>query len=318
MAARAGAAAGAAVLGIVAFASPLAEQKPTFRSAVHTVPLYATVTDREGRLVPDLDKDAFRILDNGHPADVTVFSNDVKPITVALMLDTSGSMAGRVVRVGEATGRFIDALAAGDRARIGTFGWEVSLSPMLTGNKETLRRVLGEEVWPGGPTPLWRATHAAMTSLEGESGRRVVLLLTDGEDNDQYKLQRPKVSGVKDRAERDGFMVYAIGMFRSQRAVYLVRPDRSTATLANGMPVGGLSDEIVRVVEETGGGHFEVQKDGDLESTFARVTEELRHQYQLGFSPATLDGKVHKLEVLVKTPGCRVRARKSYVAEETR
>ncbi len=84
------------------------------------------------------------------------------------------------------------------------------------------------------------------------------------------------------------------------------------------MPIGGLSDEMVKVVEETGGGHFEPQRDADLEATFARVADELRHQYQLGFSPAVQDGKIHKLEVQVTTPGCRVRSRNSYVAEGER
>ncbi len=69
------------------------------------------------------------------------------------------------------------------------------------------------------------------------------------------------------------------------------------------------------MVEETGGGHFEIKSDDDLGNTFARVAEELRHQYLLGFSPASLDGKTHRLEVQVTQPGCKVRARKSYVAQ---
>jgi hypothetical protein len=81
---------------------------------------------------------------------------------------------------------------------------------------------------------------------------------------------------------------------------------------------GGLSREIIDVVEETGGGHFELKSNDDLGDTFARVAEELRHQYLLGFSPASLDGKVHKLEVQLTRPGCRVRARKSYVAQGER
>jgi hypothetical protein len=84
------------------------------------------------------------------------------------------------------------------------------------------------------------------------------------------------------------------------------------------MAAGGLNEELAKLVEETGGGHFELQNDADLEATFARVAEELRRQYQIGISPAALDGTIHKLEVQVTTPGCRVRTRKSYVAEGER
>jgi len=224
------------------------------------------------------------------------------------------------MRVRESTERFIDAITPGDRARLGTFGWEIAISPVLTDDKARLRRVLNEELWPGGPTPLWRALLAAMTSLEGESGRRVVLVLTDGDDSDGYQVSRPTAADVERRSVRDGFMVYAIGMERSQKTATLAwygegGMETSRQVLPAGLALGGLGDEIVRVVEETGGGHFELQSDADLGDTFARVADELRHQYLLGFAPEALDGKVHTLEVQVKVPGCRARARTSYVAQ---
>jgi VWFA-related protein len=309
----------ACALALASYALRLgAYQQPTFRSGVRTVAIYATVNDQEGRLVPDLQRNAFRILDNGRPTAITVFSNDVQRITVAMMLDMSNSMIPKVLRVRDSTERFIDAIAPGDCACIGTFGWEVAISPVLTDDKRLLWRVLHEELWPGGPTPLWRALLAAMTSLETETGRRVVLVLTDGNDAD-YTYSRPTARDVTRRAVRDAFMVYAIGMERAPGAgdgvARMTSNVTNTVILAPGSVYsGGLSDEIIDVVEETGGGHFELKSDADLGDTFAQVAEELRHQYLLGFSPAALDGKVHKLEVQVTLPGCRVRARKSYVA----
>ena len=76
----------------------------------------------------------------------------------------------------------------------------------------------------------------------------------------------------------------------------------------------GLDGDIVGLVEQSGGGHFQLKADADLPATFARVIEELRHQYLLGFAPAALDGKVHRLDVRTTTPGLRVRTRKSYRA----
>jgi len=114
-------------------------------------------------------------------------------------------------------------------------------------------------------------------------------------------------------------MVYAIGMERSQKVQKAAMYDGTGMEVwrkvsPSGLAQGGLTEGMVNVVEETGGGHFELQTDANLGETFARVAEELRHQYLLGFAPAALDGKVHELDVQVMVPGCRARARKSYVA----
>jgi Ca-activated chloride channel family protein len=273
---------------------PAASQRPTFRTEVQTVAVYATVIDSGGRLVPDLDRAAFRVLDDGRPANIVVFSNESQPITAAVMLDMSGSMVTRFLTVREATRCFVDALAAGDRARIGTFGSEVAISPLLTGDKAVLERILQEELWPGGATPLFRATMAAMDSLSGESGRRVVLVLSDGRDTDTY-AHRPRVDDVRRRAVREAFMIYAVG---------LEGP--------------GFAHELADMAEETGGGHFELKSDADLGKTFARVAEELRHQYLIGFAPAALDGKVHRLDIDIDGGRYKVRAARSYLAGEAR
>ena len=155
----------AALLGL-----SLAAQQPVFRAGAQTVSVYATVRDREGHLVPGLTQADFQVLDDGRPAKITTFSNDVMPATLALMLDMSTSMIGEQLRVRDAALRFVDALLPADRVRIGTFGDEVALSPWLTSDKAILGRVLREEVWPGGNTPLWSAMRAAMSSIATEPG----------------------------------------------------------------------------------------------------------------------------------------------------
>jgi Ca-activated chloride channel homolog len=279
-----------------------AAQTAQFRTTVDTVAVYVTVTDREGRLVPDLTRDDFRILDNGRPVEITTFSNEIQPITVAVMLDMSGSMLGRFLLVRESTLHFIDALLPWDRATIGTFGYEVAVSPLLTGDKAILRRVIHEEVWPGGGTPLWNAADAGMRAIEGETGRRVVLVLTDGADNGPLPGHRSSSGSVSRRARNEGFMFYAIGMESSVPANVWVRGG------------DGLSRALRGLADQTGGGSFVLESDADLTATFERVAEELRRQYVLGFTPAVLDGREHRLEVQVTTPGHRARARRSYLA----
>ncbi|HET7218271.1 MAG TPA: VWA domain-containing protein [Vicinamibacterales bacterium] len=274
----------------------LIAQQPTFRSSTQTVVVYATVRDATGRLVPDLTQDDFELLDNGTPARITTFSNDIQPITVALLLDMSGSMVSRLIRVRDSTLRFIDALRPADRVRIGTFGDEIGISPLLTADKETLTRIVREELWPGGGTPLWNAVYAGMESLAAESGRRVILVLTDGLDSESLPGWKGDFGDVRTRATREGFMLYMIGMDTVDTHD---EPQRAVNAL----------------IAETGGSRFDVKEEEDLHATFARVADELRRQYLIGFSPDARDGREHRLDIRAKRPGLQAHGRKSYVAE---
>ena len=155
----------AIVTGVLAVATLAPQQKPTFRSGVTTVEVYATIRADDGRLVTDLNREDFEIRDNGQAREVSVFSREIVPITVAVMLDMSGSQEGGVNWLRDAAHGFVDELRPGDRARIGSFGFEIAIGPRLTGDRNYLHQVLNEEIWPGGFTPLWAALDAAMTSL---------------------------------------------------------------------------------------------------------------------------------------------------------
>jgi Ca-activated chloride channel family protein len=288
---RIAAALGALALALTVVAS--AQQKPpAFRSQTLTVSIFATVKDRDGRLVTNLQREDFQVLDNGKPVELTVFSNEIQPITVALLLDMSGSMMPRFLRVRESTFSFIDALLPHDRARIGTFGMEVAVSPVLTGDKAVLTRIAREELWPGGGTPMWSGIYEGLVSLEEETGRRVLLVLTDGADTGPLDGMPNRESETVRRAEREGYMVYAVGMQGT-----------------------GLGGSVVRLADRTGGGHHEIASDEDLSKTFLEIADELRRQYVLGFTPAMLDGREHRLEVRMAHRQYTARARRSYVAK---
>jgi VWFA-related protein len=300
-------------------ASTLTGQQEPIRSGARTVAVYATVTDKDGRLVPDLPREAFEIYDNGKLQQTTVFSNDIQPITVVMMLDRSGSMRrnfGLIEAAGEA---FVRRLRPDDKARIGSFAARVQVDPEdFTSNQEEMIRILRTELQAEGPTPLWNAVNVAITSLLHQQGRRVVLVFTDGDDNPMnFKLNNVTLVDVMERAQRENVMVYAVGL-EGAAPNGGGRGRFGGGGLGGGFGGGMLSQRpdpgLATIAAETGAGYFELRRAEDLASTFARVADELHRQYALGFEPARLDDKTHKLEVKIKQPGAKVRARKSYRA----
>ncbi len=288
---------GAAILSLILTwlaAAPVA-QETAFRTGVETVVLYATVRGADGRLIPDLSAGAFEVLEDGRPVDVSVFSREAEPLNIAIMLDTSASMPGwRDGTVRAAVLALLDALAPADRASIGTFGLEIAVGANLTNDRREHLRVLDEEVWTGGGSPVWEALRAAMSSLEGQSGRRVVLAVTDGQDTGGVPGFDGGRSGAERQAVESACIVYAVGF----------------ETVARDSLSGG----IARLTESTGGGHAGVPRGGNLSGTMTRIAEELRHQYLIGFVPRATDGRVHRVEVRLKQPGLRATTRTSFVA----
>ena len=309
----------AVCLAVLFTTSTPARQQP-IRSGARTVAIYTTVTDKDGRLVPDLAQNDFDIYDNGKLQPMTVFSSELQPITVVMMLDRSGSMRGNFRLVEAAGEAFVRRLRPDDKARIGSFAGRIQVDPEdFTSDQEALVGILRTELQPEGPTPLWNAVDAAISGLLQQQGRRVVLIFTDGEDNPMnFKLNNRSVMDVMDRAQRENVMVYAIGL--ESRGTPSGRGGLGGGGFGGGFGGGGMTERpdpgLARVAEETGGGYFELTRAEDLAATFSRVADELHRQYALGFEPAKLDDKTHKLEVKIKRGGAKARARKSYVASK--
>ena len=299
-----------------------ARQAP-FKSGARTVALYATVTGPDGRLVPDLNRDDFEIYDNGKLQSITVFANDVQPITIVVMLDRSGSMRANNRLVEAAGEAFVERLLPADKARIGSFAARIQVDPRdFTSDKDELVRILRTELQPDGPTPLWNALNVGMTSLLRQEGRRVVLVFTDGVDMPMnFSTHNVSLHDAMKRAQEEDVMVYAIGLeghvpYGGRRAGMSGRGGMGGfGGRQGGSMIAQKPDEgLAKIAMETGGGYFELTNTGDLSSTFATVADELHRQYALGFTPAKLDGKSHKLELRLKRPELVARARKSYVA----
>ena len=314
----------AAMAAVVCATGLAARQEPTFRSAVRTVPIYVTVTDADGRLVPDLTRDDFTILDNGKPQPASIFSSETQPISVVMMLDRSGSMVGNFQLVQKAAEQFVTKLLPADLARIGSFSNRVQVDPRtFTNSRDELLTILHRDLQDAGPTPLWNAISVGMTALLHQEGRRVVLVFTDGMD--RPGMDRPtnmSLGKVTDRAREENVMVYAIGLASAGgmgRGGY----GRGYGGGYGGRGGGrGMTDKpdpgLAKLAAESGGGYFELDGTANLSATFARVADELHRQYALGFTPEKLDGKTHKIEVRVNKAGMSARARRSYVATPAR
>jgi Ca-activated chloride channel family protein len=292
-----------------------AGQQPVFRGTGDAVHVYATVTDRDGRLVTNLPRDVFEVRDEGKPQPITLFDNTPRAIRLIVMLDVSGSMEGNLPLLRAASEHLFTRLRAEDRARVGSFGDQITISPTFTRDAAELRRALPDRISPDAPTPLWRAVDQAMDAFGNEGDeRRVILVLSDGKDSGPISFRQRNVSQVDviDRARVDDVMVYGIGM-RS-------RPARQGPP---GLGPGGLQAALLadladpglaRVAEETGGGYTEIRFGEDLGAAFAQVADELHSQYLLGFALPKRDGKVHNIDVRVSQKGLKPRAKKSYVA----
>ena len=324
------------VLPVLAIA--VAAQDPQFKAANRTVAVYATVTEAGGHLVPDLGREAFRVKDDGKVQELTIFTSDVQPITVTMMLDRSGSMRGNFGLVEQAAEAFITDLGPKDRARIGSFANRIQVDPRtFTSDHDELLEILRRDLQNEGPTPLWNAINVGITTLLHQEGRRVVLVFTDGVDAPSNPgANNSSLKEVMKRADEEDVMVYAIGLAgnngrpgggrggpppggggRGRRGYPGFSPQLGGFggwQIGGRKMIDGPDPGLVKLADATGGGYLELTNTADLQRAFRQIVDELHHQYLLGFTPKKLDGKTHRLEVKVNDETYTARARKTYLA----
>ena len=276
-------------------------QQATFKSGTSIVPVLTTVTDSQGRLVPNLEQEDFTVLDNGKPQPITLFQNETQPFTVVVMLDFSFSMTTHLDLLKAATEQFILRMLPKDKGQVGAFSDKIQFSGEFTNDRDDLVAAL-KDLQFGNPTRLYDAIDASIDMLKDVEGRKIVLVFTDGDDT----ASRRGMGDVLDKARLTETMIYAIGL----ESEFPIAPGRMQRT----RPDRGLR----KLADETGGGYFELKKTTELAPTFTRVAQELHSLYTIGFAPMVLDNKEHRLEVRLKQPGHTGRARKSYIASADR
>jgi VWFA-related protein len=311
------------LVAVVAGSLALNAQEPVFRGGSELVRVFVTVTDRSGKLVTSLAQNDFEVRDEGKPQPITQFDNTPQPVRLVVMLDVSGSMSGNLPLLRDAGAQLFARLGKDDVARVGSFGYDVTISPTFTNDVAALRRELPSSIAPDAPTPLWRGIDQALDTFKSSEEdnktdkRPVVLVLTDGKDSGPISFRQRPISQAEiiERARREDVMIFAVGM-RSRSARPMppgIGPGALQTALLADLPDPGLA----RVAEETGGGYTEIRFGQDLAAAFTEVADELHSQYLLGFAPNKRDGKVHDLAVRVNQSGFKSRARKTYLAPKS-
>ena len=315
-----------------------------FRTGVDLINVSATVTDRRGRFVSGLDKDDFLVYEDGVPQTLTHFSRERVPVSLGIVLDTSGSMEGeRMAAARSALDRFLfDLLGPDDEFFLYRFNYQPRLVHDWTNDPERVSRALGG-IRPRGGTALYDAVaDAVMLAEQGRHRKKAVVVISDGNDTNS----EIRVRDLQRLIRETEVMVYAVGIdspgpSRSRggrppapRTRPPVRvpfpipggggrgrlPIPPTTRAPGGGVVFGAGDRVnasaLRDLTDDSGGRTEVIRGaGDLAAATAGIADELSRQYFLAYpAPGHADGRWHEIEVEIRDSRYRVRARRGYIA----
>jgi VWFA-related protein len=289
-------------------------QGPTIKAEVSLVNLFATVRDKNRRIVTDLKQEDFKVFEDNHEETISFFSKEMNlPITLGLLLDTSGSEQYMLGAIQDAGARFLHrVLRKGDEAMVMSFDSDVDLLADFTDDRGILDRAINKARinTPGGGyiagnpgpvggqnmvgTALYDAIYLACgEKLNGEAGRKAIVIVTDAEDEGS----RVRLEEAIESAQKTDTVIHI-----------LLVADRHFG--------GGRPDVAHRLAEETGGRMIVVNSEKKFEEAFDQISEELRSQYTLGYYPSNnvKDGKFRKVRVDVSDKDFKVLARKGYYA----
>jgi Ca-activated chloride channel family protein len=291
-------------LGAALCAGALVGQQPTvFRSNVNLVRIVATVKTMAGQVVGTLGKDEFEVYDNGVKQPVAVFEHQTEqPLSVVLMVDTSGSTAKELKYEADSASRFFHVLLGEgnleDRAALFTFNWEIREQQPYTRDLKALDARLKLMHGDAG-TAMYDAVFLGARRLEPRQGRKVIVVVTDGGDT----VSKYTVHQALEAAQLADATIYAI----------VVMPITNDA----GRNTGG-EHALEFMASGTGGRCFQPSVGTELDKAFNEIVTELRTQYLLGYYPRNVPlnkDRFHKLEVRVSRPDLRVSARNGYYGE---
>src|SRR5215471_9045724 len=282
---------------------------------VRLVNLYVTVADSTGRYVDGLKKNDFLIQEDGKRQTLAHFDwNQNTPVSVGIVLDTSGSMRSKIDTATTAVDRFVRTIHPDDDIFLMGFDSEAYLLQDFTSDRSKLKKAL-QYADPAGDTVLYDALEQALEKIEsGANNKRAILLITDGMDT----ASQASFDEVRQRIRNSELLLYALGISRVS--------DISAAKAAGRF--GRLDsvdmDVLKTLARDSGGSAFTVSQDtlggrnSQFDAILAQIAEELRNQYTLAYYPTHPDdGQFHSIRVTTRF-GYSVRARQGYVAAPNR
>jgi VWFA-related protein len=309
--------------GALATLSLAQDDQTTLKVEVNLVNLLFNVRDKKGGLVGSLSKDDFKVFEDGKEQQVKYFNRETDlPLTIGLLIDVSASQMNLIdIEKNAASQFFGTVLRKQDLAFLISFGEDSELLQDYTSSPRLLRAGLdGLQVSSGvggvgpGPVPtisqprgtvLYDAVYVASADqLKGQVGRKVLVLITDGEDEGS----KYKISQAIEAAQKADAIIY--GFYYVDRGFYMSR----------GMIFAGGSDSALRQMSEDTGGHvFHIDRRTSLQQAFDELQEEMRSQYAIGYTPTNpaKDGTFRKIEIRTGNKGWKVQARKGYYAIKT-
>jgi VWFA-related protein len=285
--------------------------------------LYSVVTKRE-KLVTDLNKEDFKVFDDGVQQEITSFSQPTDlPLRIGMVLDTSNSIRDRLKFEQDAAIDFLfNALRRGkDQAFLMTFDDGPQIIKDFSGDTGDLRDTILKQR-AGGGTALYDAVYAASQELLNKSPlppgpntdvRRVLVVISDGDDNSSNRSRGAAV----EMAQRAGVIIYSIS---TSTQWVNVDDERDPAKRVNRKYEKGEGDHVLeQLAQETGGRAFFPYRVDDLGQSFLDIGDELRHQYALAYSPGNRapDGRFHAIRIQVGRKDLIVRSRKGYYSVAT-
>jgi VWFA-related protein len=302
------------------------------------VTLPVSVMDRNGRYVPNLRKEDFRLWEDGVEQTVAFFSSVDKAFSVVLMLDTSGSTRARLDDIQEAAITFVNQLRPDDQVMVVSFDEQVRVLTEFTRDRYRMRDAINA-THPGNGTRLYDAIDLVMNQrLNSISGRKAIVLFTDGVDTTSRHASY--ASTIRDAEELDA-LIYpvqydtymdmggggggsgwpGVGRWPSSPADILAQILRGRSRGGSG-GVGTSRREydlanryLYDLAEKTGARNYQGDSNEQLAESFRNIAEELRRQYSLGYYPKipAQAGQRRQIRVRVNQPNLAVRTRDSYV-----
>jgi VWFA-related protein len=310
-----------------ALAARLSGQQGTvFTTDVQVVNLFATVRNREGQIVSDLTKDDFVLEEDGRPQAIRYFARETDlPLTLGLLIDTSGSQRRVLDDERRAGFRFLDRVLREDqdRAFIIQFEGEVELLRDLTSSRSKLESAMTlmgmpiiEPRWrdrrPRGGTSLYDAVLLASDELmRKQSGRKALILMSDGVDTSS-KVGLPESMEAAQRADT---LVYSVYFYDEQAYGGLQGFSRRGSRGRRQVAPRDGKGILERISKETGAGVFEVSRRLPMDRIFDQIEEELRNQYSLGYTPdESQNSGFRRISLSTKSKRLTVRTREGYYA----